>query len=1135
MPHSLRRLLAALLFLAPAGAQNLLPDPSVEQVQPPNQFGVPYVQWGGWRFEGDCELRAGKIAHDGEHSAELVGGQGAKVRVYTPTITVPPGTYRFTCWLRGLDLAGGAYRFTNDVAFADDQQYVTLTLPESWGWRKLTWVRAIKGDGPQEIVARVGLWGPGRLWVDDAAIEQVPDDTPVMDEPELGPEEAPLEPPGPLDPAMAVRCADCGYRNMPAWGFCYACGAELAAMAGQDDGLPPVKPLTSFEAGDPRTFAEGTVVAEHATDGDHALRVDRNWSSWDGAISFAGYDLFKVDVYNPSDDPQPFYFEVRDAQTTDYWTRVNYNSVVPPGASTMVIPTDLYVGEKSRPGRLLDKAHITRVVLSLGNGPGPLFFDHVRLEKDLSDNVKVPGLKAFDFGPGKAPPFRGFTAIGPGTLYSAGRGYGLKDARIWRAYDMLQPDPLYATLLCLEQGGLAVDVPNGAWHVWVNIDSPSGFWGEYQIYRQRKVLAEGLPVVEETMDLDQFRQKYFRFWNVEDRPGDDTFDKYQTVYFEPKEFDVVVGDGQLNVEFEGANWANCVSALVAYPADTPEQAALGRRYLDNLQARRRWQFDSYFKKVLPNGRRDAQGMIPDFRPTADEQAKGYAVFARDWMQDVPANGVPRREEVTDRLELFASAGELEPIVFSLYPLQDRGEVTVQASDLSGPNGATIPAASIRMGVVSHRLSRRTMEGTVYTIAPRFVMPRATADVRQGTTTTFWLNLVTPDRIVAGDYTGQLTLAFPDGAKDVIQLAVRLFATPLDRLKVPAGSWGSNIGLPWYAEDLGDYRREMFRKCLAKMREYGCTSFSGMPQIRVTGWQDRQPQIDFSVADQQMTDARELGFRDVVVNYNSVPGVDLYSINQGNMRNAGFSDYGDFLKALTTAIHEHAKSANWLPVAWNLCDEPIGDAIANSVANAKAWRAAAPEDFLLSGATSVTSPLANNPHLALAQALKIADLNTHDEAAINAIHQAGGDWAFYNGGNRWTFGTYLYKCATQYGLKFRLSWHWNAAAGDPFYALDCREDDYSWCVSDPDGNLITSLVFEREIREGIDDCRYLQTLGRLVREHPNSPAAKAGQALIDGKLASFRLGQRNHDVLWPSSEYRTFRRQVAEATEAFAAR
>jgi hypothetical protein len=166
---------------------------------------------------------------------------------------------------------------------------------------------------------------------------------------------------------------------------------------------------------------------------------------------------------------------------------------------------------------------------------------------------------------------------------------------------------------------------------------------------------------------------------------------------------------------------------------------------------------------------------------------------------------------------------------------------------------------------------------------------------------------------------------------------------------------------------------------------------------------------------------------------------------------------------------------------------------------------------------------------LVKALKIANLNGHDEMAIKLIHDAGNDWAFYNGGNRWTFGVYMYKAA-QNGMKFRLSWHWNATAGDPYYALDCREDDYSWCQTNAKGDLIPTIHFEREIREGLDDYRYMETLARLVKEKPNHPAAAAAHKLIADKLASFALGERNHDAKWPLAEYRTYRLALAEAIE-----
>jgi hypothetical protein len=84
----------------------------------------------------------------------------------------------------------------------------------------------------------------------------------------------------------------------------------------------------------------------------------------------------------------------------------------------------------------------------------------------------------------------------------------------------------------------------------------------------------------------------------------------------------------------------------------------------------------------------------------------------------------------------------------------------------------------------------------------------------------------------------------------------------------------------------------------------------------------------------------------------------------------------------------------------------------------------------------------------------------DAGSVKLLHEAGGDWAFDNGGNRWTYGVYLYKAARRHGLKFRVSWHWNVVAGDPYDALDCREEDYAWCNSSPDGELIPAVHFER---------------------------------------------------------------------------
>ncbi len=1131
----LTRLLLSLLVLAGSGAvraqTNLLPDPSIEQVGQPNQFGVPYKLWSGWLFEGAGAFKVGHIAHSGTTSAELDGSPGVKMRVSSPTVSLEPGRYRFTCWIRGLDVGVHAWGMSEDITFADEQ-YLPIKKSGTFGWTQVSLVKELAAK--RDVNFRLGLMAAGRLWLDDAKLERVDASVPVTAAPLFGKEEAPIAPPGALDSVTAVNCPACGYRNIPAWGRCYACGAPLTAGPAGGAGLPPILLLADFEEGKPAPFtgsAPGAAeaVIEHATKGRYALRVHNGYAVWDGAIDWSGYDFFKADAYNPSSAPISLYVEIRAQATQDYWTRVNYTTVIPPGASTLVLPTDLYVGEKSRPGRPLDPAHITHLVFSVEGEKNALYFDNLRVEKDLSDSVKVPGLKAYSFGPANFKPMRGFTAVTPATLYSPGRGFGLLNAQVWRAFDVLQPDPLYENFMCIEKGAFAVDLPNGNYHVFLNLDSPSGFWGEYQIYRSRTVKANGVTVVQETMDLPRFLARYFRYSDVEDRLDENTFDKYQRSYFSEKQFDVSVTDGQLKLDFDGAVWANSVSALVIYPS---AQAPAGKRYLANLQERRRFYFNNYFKRIAPDGLHDSRGAIPAFSPTAEERTKGYALFSRDWMEDVPINGVPRREEVSKPIEAFASAGQLEPLVFSFYPLKGLGSVTLSVGDLKSERGSVLPGSSITAAVVSHRLTRVTSEGTVYTIAPRLLMPRSTASLSAGATTTFWLTLHTPAVVKSGLYQGRITLKFADGKTDSVPLRIRLFATPLDPLDVAAGPWGSSLDIPWYSEDLGGWHREMYRKSLMKMREYGCTTFSGVPTLRLRGWKDHVPDIDFSQADQEMADAKELGFKRILVNYNGgIQGFDNYRIDEDAMRAAGFTQYVDYVRAMLTLVDGHARAAGWLPFAFNLSDEPIGDAALAAAANARAWREAAPPTLFTTGATSVENPKPDDPHLALAKALRVPALNGHDEPAIAAIRAAGNDWGFYNGGNRWTYGTYMYKCAKQFGMKFRLDWYWNASAGDPCYALDCREDDYAWVVTNARKELIPTLHFEREIREGIDDYRYMLTLARLVDAHPGSPATVAGRKLLDEKLNAFKLGERDHDRKWPIQEYADYRLRLAEAVEA----
>jgi hypothetical protein len=1096
---------------------NLLADPSFELPRDRDQFGHVFAKWGGWKYEGDCEFRVGQVARTGKYSCLLFGASNPKIRM-AQNVDLQPGRYKITAWLRGLDIGTGIWNQTTEFMF--NGKYMRLEKNGTFGWTPLTYVADVKES--KQAGPSFGLMAPGYLWIDDVSLVKVGNDVPLTDLPMLGKEESPIAPPSELG-AASVRCPECGYRNMPEWKTCYACGTRLAAVKTVARG-PAVKLITSFEEKSP--FSGGEVVAEHATDGQKALRIDKSYVSMTQPQDWTGYDFLKADMYTDSKDPMELGVEIRDLNTRDYWTRVNYTTVIPPGESTLVIPIkQLYVGEKSRPGRMLDLAGIRHFVFILGDKPGaPLYVDNLRLERDdLPGKMAFDGLHAFDFGTGSSPVMEGFTPIAPSTVYSKGRGYGLKDAHIWRTFDALQPDPLYQDFICIESGGLAVDVPNGRYRVLVNMDSPSGYWGEYQTYRKRAILAEGKPVVTEAMDFDSFRKKYFRFWNVEDLPADNTFDKYQKAYFQEKIFDVDVTDGQLNIDFKGENWACSVSAVIVFPMEKAEQ---GEKFLKYVEGKRRFHFDNYFKRILHRPTGDP------LSPTAQDQRRGYVAFQRDAMEDVYYNDSPRKEEITGTLHGQAFAGEYDPVALGLAPLQDLGRVTVTASDLTGPSG-TIPASAIDIGYVSYRINRVTMEGSVYTIGPRLVMPSATVDMPKDVTRRFWLTVKTPVDAKPGVYKGMVAVTSKTAGMTAIPLVFRVRAGTLDPVDVPAGPWGYTIGTPWPSEDpdAAAYNRKMTVNSLQKMREYGCTTCSGMPLIFYRGFKNGKPSLDFKAADEQMKFAKELGFLAVVSYGGGVVGFNAYYQDPAAMTAAGFKDYSEFVKAVYSEVQRHADEQGWLPVYYNLGDEPIGDDLHRAAENAEAYRKAFPKGppwFTAASSYAGTDP--KDPHFRLAKALQVVNWGLHSEDSVRLLHDCGCDWAFYNGGNRWTYGDYMYKAVKQFGMKFRVSWHWNIVAGDPYYALDCREDDYAWCNATPDGRLVPSVGFER-IREGLDDYRRLVTLARLAKEKAGSSAATAAEGLIAGRMASFKLNQREHNDLFPASDWNEFRAKVDDAIEA----
>ena len=253
--------------------------------------------------------------------------------------------------------------------------------------------------------------------------------------------------------------------------------------------------------------------------GTHALRIDStpdsHWVSLDTPApgpqqNWTGYDFLKMDVYTDDEGPDE---RLRGGAGYGDHRTTGRGSITRPSSrrarARWSIPVkQLYVGEKTRPGRMLILAH------------HPLRVQHRRQARQRRCSWTTSAWSATSRAEGAVRRAVGLRLRhrhqpGDGRLHADHAGHALQqgprlraaDAHVWRAFDVLQPDPLYQDFICIESGGLAVDVPNGKYRVFVNIDNPSGFWGEYQVYRKRAILAKGKPVVRRHDGLRGFARE----------------------------------------------------------------------------------------------------------------------------------------------------------------------------------------------------------------------------------------------------------------------------------------------------------------------------------------------------------------------------------------------------------------------------------------------------------------------------------------------------------------------------------------------------------------------------------------------------------------------------------------------------
>ncbi|MBM4032805.1 MAG: hypothetical protein FJ291_13595 [Planctomycetes bacterium] len=908
-----------------------------------------------------------------------------------------------------------------------------------------------------------------------------------------------------------------------------------------------VEVLSSFEPGGPDLVkGEGKRVKEHATDGEHAFRVESDGTGYPGLeiaapaalAKFRDFVLFKVDVFNPQDQAVNCGARMDDAASKDYGSRYNDdNLVVPPGKSTLELNLTGLRKSNARnfSQRLkldLGSLKLVRLWIAPVGKPLTLFFDNVRLEG--SGLPKVEGLVALDFGPAGAPVYPGFEACSDQHVWDDQRGWGW----VGSDYATIAYTPDALTGDCVGGREFRLKLPNGPYEVHLCWDM-FGLWHTLPSFTWRKLLINGKEAISETRTGADFLAKlYYRHEDDEDLPGQDLWEKYIASYQTVHRFKVEVSDSLLRIEPQADDKSG---RGLCFLVVCPEAAAeAGRKFMDTLGALRKAKFNAGMVVSVPKPGHPHPPLSPRERedeepkPTDAEKARGFIHFVAHTEDDVAVTARPPKDAAM-AIAIEAARGERQAAQVCLFPLAEASDLTVARTALRGPAGAEIPASAIQVRKVRNFL-KRAGSSRAGNLLPYILQDFRPLDLRPGVTRGLWLTISVPESAAPGKYTGELqvgTAAIP------IELTVHPFA--LDRVTditmsvtgSTAGTFNArhpDLNARWWAEA---------ERVMRNQAEHGMNAVTGGPSAVLKGVKDGKAEIDYAAMDSWMALAVKHG---LTMPGDSYQGLDVAGVPHDHSQNAvarceaaarerfGVS-YEELLRIVYADVERHAKEKGWPPRVYYFLDEPRPEyRNVESCGELIRLRTRACPNTLFSGYYSTG---AGRDVYFQTMPVSIAHVNPR---ALELVKGAGKRLWDYSGSRvrhdigRWAF------VAARAGMSGFLRNGYMYVCSMPYF--DYSDDEASWSVVYPSKKGLNDTVGWERTAQGVNDYRYLLTCERLIAKAraagKGAAEAEAAAAFLKAALQPIAIEDKASARLSPA-QYDAFRRAIAAHIAALSAK
>jgi hypothetical protein len=923
-------------------------------------------------------------------------------------------------------------------------------------------------------------------------------------------------------------------------GFVFLC----AARASETMLFDFESPKQAFENAEKLAY-----VPEHATQGKTAGKIKLDAPFSPNIFFFGGtnqvgkwgeYDQFVMDVFVEGGGVTAAGF-VCDKPNQGWDQRHNYEYKLQSGARQLKFSLGALTRENGKGP--LDLKALVMIALSFRSDdpktPATIYLDNARLVKGVAGEVSVAGMKKFDFGPANSALMPGFLKITKDTAYDKNAGFGWKvGGQFANDFDMNQmlgrhraPDDLCRDFCQPLRATLLVDVPDGAYSVWLMLGPPANGFGPY--FMHRSVAANGKTVVDQSFDAKSFKEYEYKFQDEEDLPGDDLWEKYINKLFVAQRFNVDVSGGQLQLDINayGSPWTSMVNGLVLWPKSSDKDA---EQWLAKFNATRKEQFQSLHVEKIPSP-------AAPYSASEQEKARGFVSFVHSPDRDIQANSVPSANEVKNQtLALAGSPGETVDGCLGILPLKDCGSVTAATCSLK--NGAQ--TISARVLALRYKSLNRT---AVYEITPKFLdeVSANPLPLRAGVTRSFWVSVSIPADAPPGEYSGELKLS--GAALKEFSAPVHLKVWPI-KLAEPEIPMGMFLMGPVDAHLAFEPNRDAYwaawKNILEDARAHGLTSVDPGLSIPLTKIANGKAEIDFREADQFMELARAAGYSKELNGYAIHTGlrtrVSTEDYYDAEAKRWGVANYGDAVKAYFNTIREHAKEKNWLPIAFCTDDEYVvhpGGNMARLAAHHRVLQENAPGFHFVAFDSVIRD--ANHSADPAAMEKMLADIDTwgaglHDKLDAELVQKAKHRlWLYNTGMNRFSFGTYMFFAHQKFGVSGFFQWTYNGGGTyGNFYLASHNEAHYGVTYPSTRG-LRPTPVWER-IRSGCNDHRYLETATQLIAKaaaaNKGATEAAALKNTLESTFAKLRFGKPEADAI--DGEGKADNPMTPEGMEAF---